>query len=119
MEEEILKLKNQKITTYKEDNELYLKIEGETDICGQKCLLTIPKISASEILNVGISWDREYANSPYYNVKLITCDISKGDIRFKLYPVNGSYYTYESIEKEMSKEEIEKELGYKIKIKGE
>jgi len=91
-----------KVSLYNEDGNIFMSIEStfNNDILG-KCRAIIPKI---DLNSCSFDWNPSHS-----------------EIRFLVLPCNGAYYEFvdddfECPPREMTKEEIEEELGYKIKI---
>lgn len=110
---------NQKINTYIEDGEMFMGIECDCkDPDGSQTLhFNIPKIGLNEIM-FDLQRKRQHYDEP--KLKHLTKNILiNATIGLKVYMVNDELFTITVDEKpkEMTIEEIEKELGYKIKIK--
>lgn len=118
MANEILsKLSNQKITTYTEDGILYLRLEGETSVIQNNrkipMKVIIPKISLQD-LTISITNDEIREG---FIRRVLSED---GSVTFKILPIlseSKHWFIVEPLTINMTKEEIEKELGYKINIK--
>jgi hypothetical protein len=98
------KLNNLKVATFSEEGKMYMSLMGEYLPEGyRERNLVIPKINLSDI--------RIELDSNGYKSCYLLLQIKEGE--------NGELYSFKEPEaKEMTIEEIEKQLGYKIKIKG-
>ena len=108
------KIKNIKIGLYEEDGNTYMSLEGTTKVGNGNAIFNLQKIDISQMEffkntvseYIQISYDKK----PIYHY--IDCYV-----KFPVIPVDDVLITTKIIEKEMTLNEIEKELGYKIKIK--
>lgn len=119
-----MKVLNPNVTTYVEDGEMYLSLSGEThykiDGMSERKEFIIPKIKLDKMLiqknaethyvldsKGNRTYGYEIGSEPTLVLGIVPND--KGELmRITL---------LEPVEKEMTIEEIEKELGYKIKMK--
>ena len=95
------------VKVYYEDGHLYLDYRGVTDTDFGKAEIHIAKMS----LNIHEIEDFcEYYNEFTERPALVKC---------QCYVSSREFYDIKILEKDMTKKEIEKELGYKINIKEE
>lgn len=97
------------VKIYTEDSVPYLDYTGTCYINGCKCKIHLPKIGLG-FTNV----IQEEDNTTY--------DICGGHkqkivLDFRVFVTDGKFYTYEILERDVSKKQLEKELGYKLNIK--
>lgn len=97
------------VKIYIEDGIPYLDYTGTAMTNQGKVKIHIPKIGL-EIDAVTKEVDECYA----YND--LNCPLALIKTREQFFVSNNKLFEYEIIEREMSKEDIEKELGYKVKI---
>lgn len=97
------------VKVYVENGIPYLDYTG---ICyagnGDKIKVHLPKIG---LTLTDITQEREYEEWGLYR------ESSKILTKFNVYASNGQWTTFEVVEREVSKKQLEKELGYKINIK--
>ena len=84
------------VKIYYEDGMPYLDYTGET------------------YLSMG--WGKAKIHFPKIGLMYDCVNVEKGEFQNCAYPVDGSLYTLTITERQMTKKEIENELGYKIKI---
>ena len=89
------------VKIYIEDGIPYLDYTGTAMTNQGKVKIHIPKI--------GLEIDAVTKND-------LNCPLALIKIREQFFVSNNKLFEYEIIEREMSKEDIEKELGYKVKI---
>lgn len=97
------------VKIYIEDGVPYLDYIGTfyaTD--GRKCKVHFPKIGLtfSKVMQEKEEEEYDYFG---YKQRVIT--------KFDIFAVDDKWATFEVIEREMSKKQLEKELGYKLNIK--
>lgn len=104
---------NPQATFYKKNNHTYMKLEFDGIINGKKVRYLIPKIDFE-------SFTMEIDTQKLYHENVFITDFgSFAELKFDLCSLDGRFYTTKNLEpKEMTVKEIEKELGYKIKITG-
>lgn len=110
MNREIL---NPQATFYKKNNHTYMKLEFDEIANGNKVRYSIPKIDF-ESFTVDI--DRQKL---YHQGTFITEFVSAAELKFDVCSLDGKFCTIQNLDpREMTVKEIEKELGYKIRITG-
>lgn len=102
-------LKPTDVKIYTENGTPYLDYTGTCHINGCKCKIHLPKVGL-EFTNV----IQEEDNATYdicgsYKQKIV--------LDFRVFVTDGKFYTYEILERDVSKKQLEKELGYKLNIK--
>lgn len=109
------KLHNQKVQVYRENDNTYLAIEGTTySNNNDKIQVILPKI---DINSIKIDIENNYDYN--YNLILPPKINRKASITVELLPNEKNEFAIVKIDKptkKMTKEEIEKELGYKVEI---
>ena len=106
------KIINPKATFYEENDSMYMKLEFDSVHKNEKFHYSIPKIDLQ-----GFSIDIDKSKL-YHGVNLIS-DYKSAELKFKLFKADGAYYSVQDLTpKEITIEEIEKKLGYKVKIIG-
>lgn len=123
---EKVKLENIKTKIEVTDDYTYLYLIGEfkNKTTGEKQIIKVPKICLNELLTIRREKLGLFDNSEKLKVtyNYPSCYfINKTDmlhsVEFALHADNdGCFVKFENEVKEMTKEEIEKELGYKIRI---
>ena len=116
---EIQRVKNPQVGVYYDENNMpYLTFKAEYHYDdGLVYAVNIPKIDLSKMK---VNLEQKY-DPPYYNYPPLLRSIIS-ELTFDIVPnQNCNYYTLKDITpvKEMTIEEIEKQLGHKVKIKKE
>lgn len=97
------------VKIYVENGTPYLDYTG---ICyasnGDKIKVHLPKVGLT--LNI-VTQEKEYEEWKYQ------CGSREIFTKFNVYASNGQLATFEVLEREVSKKQLEKELGYKLNIK--
>lgn len=96
------------VKIYIEDDTPYLDYTGTCYVNGSKCKIHLPKIGLSFSK---IEQEKDVEEYSYWGYK------QEITMSFNIFASDGKYYKFEILERKMSKEQIEKELGYKINIK--
>lgn len=112
------KYKLTKLELHNEGNEYYLEAEYDTENTREKGIIHIPKIPLYIAKTPKIDLYMEEICDRTILRKTCCVDLGFGDISLRPNE-KEPYYTYRVTEKkvkEMSLEEIEKQLGYKVKI---
>ena len=97
------------VKIYTEDGVPYLDYTGTfyaNDGC--KCKIHFPKIG---LTFTRITQEKEEKEYDYFGYK------QRVTISFNVFATNDEWFKYEILEREVSQKQLEKELGYKIKIK--
>lgn len=98
------------VKIYTEDNVPYLDYTGECMTNnGAKLKVHIPKMGLTLNKIVQECEEEFYSVTPVYQPRILKS--------FNIYTTDNKWCEFEIVEREMSKEQIEKELGYKIIIK--
>lgn len=97
------------VKIYIEDGVPYLDYAG-TLYADDKCEYKIhfPKIG---LTFTRVTQEKEENEYDYFGYK------HRVTMSFNVFATNDAYFKYEIVEREVSKDQLEKELGYKIKIK--
>lgn len=97
------------VKIYTEDGVPYLDYIGTCYMSdGCKYKIHLPKVGL-EFTQVTQQEDNEYFDCCGYQHKIL--------LDFRVLVTDGNFYTYEILERDASKKQLEKELGYKLNIK--
>lgn len=110
------------LTPYKENDVWYLDVVGELEERDGQSEVHIPKLELGlcNILREETNWSPCEKNNCYGYTKIDLgfgeLPARKGKSKYSDSVTHGIIYEKKRIEKEMTLEEVEKELGYKVKL---